>query len=342
MLAGLTNSGRPSSSANVAGRPGVISWARNGSVAGLGDAVGRQHLLGHGLVHRRARSRARRIRRTGCWPARAGPARFRLRPSGRAAAARRRCVLVPEITSAGMIEVPVGSRWPGSAVGPAAKRGSCTLGDRPRAIAGDADRRDLVLGGIGGAQHVCGSGATDVVFGRLAAEQHHQPDSIACSHAAPTVPCAAMRFRASDVAAATGGRLVGPDVDIDGAGFDTRTLRPGQLFVPLVAERDGHDFIDDALAAGAAAYLTSRPAGRWHGDRGRRHAAGVDGLSPRTGAVRSPARSSASPGRSARPARRTWRGQRWQPVVARRRTSAASTTSRACRRRSSTRPTTPR
>jgi UDP-N-acetylmuramoyl-tripeptide--D-alanyl-D-alanine ligase len=70
-----------------------------------------------------------------------------------------------------------------------------------------------------------------------------------------------MRFRASDVAAATGGRLVGPDVDIEGTGFDTRTLRVGQLFVPLVAERDGHDFIGDALAAGAAAYLTARPAG---------------------------------------------------------------------------------
>ena len=69
-----------------------------------------------------------------------------------------------------------------------------------------------------------------------------------------------MRFRASDVAAATGGRLVGPDVDIEGAGFDTRTLRSGQLFVPLVAERDGHEFIDDARAAGAAAYLTSRSA----------------------------------------------------------------------------------
>jgi len=68
-----------------------------------------------------------------------------------------------------------------------------------------------------------------------------------------------MRFRASDVAAATGGRLVGPDVDIDGADFDTRTLRPGQLFVPLVAERDGHDFIDAALERGAAAYLTARP-----------------------------------------------------------------------------------
>ena len=54
--------------------------------------------------------------------------------------------------------------------------------------------------------------------------------------------------------------MVGPDVDIDGAGFDTRTLRPGQLFVPLIAERDGHDFVDAALGAGAAAYLTSRSA----------------------------------------------------------------------------------
>lgn len=54
--------------------------------------------------------------------------------------------------------------------------------------------------------------------------------------------------------------MVGPDVDIDSAGFDSRTLRAGQLFVPLVAERDGHAFIDDALSAGASAYLTSRSA----------------------------------------------------------------------------------
>lgn len=70
-----------------------------------------------------------------------------------------------------------------------------------------------------------------------------------------------MRFRASDVAAATGGRLVGPDVDIDGASFDTRSLNAGQLFVPLIADRDGHEFIDHAISVGAAAYLTSRPAG---------------------------------------------------------------------------------
>ncbi|MCU1501409.1 MAG: murF [Ilumatobacteraceae bacterium] len=70
-----------------------------------------------------------------------------------------------------------------------------------------------------------------------------------------------MRFRASDVAAATGGRLVGPDVEIDGAGFDSREIVPGQLFVPLVADRDGHEFIERARAAGAVAHLTSRPSG---------------------------------------------------------------------------------
>lgn len=70
-----------------------------------------------------------------------------------------------------------------------------------------------------------------------------------------------MRFRAIEVTAATGGRLVGPDVELDGVSFDSRTVAPGQLFVPLVAERDGHEFIGEALARGAGAYLTARPAG---------------------------------------------------------------------------------
>ncbi len=63
---------------------------------------------------------------------------------------------------------------------------------------------------------------------------------------------------ASQIAAATGGRLVGPDVTVDGASFDSRTTRSGQLFVPIVAARDGHGFVPAALEAGAAAYLTSR------------------------------------------------------------------------------------
>src|SRR5437588_11939863 len=56
----------------------------------------------------------------------------------------------------------------------------------------------------------------------------------------------------------TGGELHGPDVIVDGAAIDSRVLQPGALFVPIVARRDGHDFIDAALAAGAAAYLTAR------------------------------------------------------------------------------------
>jgi UDP-N-acetylmuramoyl-tripeptide--D-alanyl-D-alanine ligase len=66
-------------------------------------------------------------------------------------------------------------------------------------------------------------------------------------------------MRTSDVAAATGGRLVGPDVVVTGVAIDSRLVTEGQLFVPVVAERDGHDFVDVALAAGAAAYLTARP-----------------------------------------------------------------------------------
>jgi UDP-N-acetylmuramoyl-tripeptide--D-alanyl-D-alanine ligase len=53
--------------------------------------------------------------------------------------------------------------------------------------------------------------------------------------------------------------LVGPDTEIDGATFDSRQVLHHQLFVPIVAERDGHDFISDAFEAGAGAYLTSRP-----------------------------------------------------------------------------------
>jgi UDP-N-acetylmuramoyl-tripeptide--D-alanyl-D-alanine ligase len=70
-----------------------------------------------------------------------------------------------------------------------------------------------------------------------------------------------MRFRASDVASATGGTLFGPDVALDGVSFDSRSVRAGQLFVAIVAERDGHDYIPAALAAGAGASLTQREPG---------------------------------------------------------------------------------
>jgi UDP-N-acetylmuramoyl-tripeptide--D-alanyl-D-alanine ligase len=67
-----------------------------------------------------------------------------------------------------------------------------------------------------------------------------------------------MRISTHDLANHLGGELVGQDRRIDGASIDSRTIRPGQLFVPIVAERDGHAFIPAALAAGAAAYLTTQ------------------------------------------------------------------------------------
>lgn len=53
----------------------------------------------------------------------------------------------------------------------------------------------------------------------------------------------------------------GPAGEVTGATQDSRALEAGQLFVPLIAERDGHDFIDGAVRDGAGAYLTSQPPG---------------------------------------------------------------------------------
>jgi UDP-N-acetylmuramoyl-tripeptide--D-alanyl-D-alanine ligase len=68
-----------------------------------------------------------------------------------------------------------------------------------------------------------------------------------------------VRFSTAELAVQLGGELVGPDVTIDGASIDSRTIKPGALFVPIIAERDGHEFLAAARQAGAVAYLTSRP-----------------------------------------------------------------------------------
>jgi len=69
-----------------------------------------------------------------------------------------------------------------------------------------------------------------------------------------------VEFRAVDIAAAVGGILHGPDLVVNGTAFDSRTLVPGQLFVPVRGERDGHDFIDAARSSGAVATFSSRGA----------------------------------------------------------------------------------
>src|ERR687883_12410 len=67
-----------------------------------------------------------------------------------------------------------------------------------------------------------------------------------------------MRFSTAELTAHLGGELVGPNVSVEGASIDSRTIRPGQLYVPIPAERDGHAFIPAALEAGAPAYLTAQ------------------------------------------------------------------------------------
>lgn len=73
-----------------------------------------------------------------------------------------------------------------------------------------------------------------------------------------------MRFTTGELAAILDGDNGGVDSTVDGVAIDSRTVRPGELFVAIIAERDGHDFIETALRGGASAYLHSRP-GNWGG-----------------------------------------------------------------------------
>jgi UDP-N-acetylmuramoyl-tripeptide--D-alanyl-D-alanine ligase len=53
-----------------------------------------------------------------------------------------------------------------------------------------------------------------------------------------------------ELAEATG--AAPPPAGASGVSIDSRTLEPGELFVALRAARDGHGFVADALAKGAA------------------------------------------------------------------------------------------
>src|SRR6185436_12538207 len=65
----------------------------------------------------------------------------------------------------------------------------------------------------------------------------------------------------SEVAAATSGRVVSgaPAARVSGVTIDSRRVEPGQLFVAIAGPRfDGHDFVAEAAARGAAAALVHR------------------------------------------------------------------------------------
>lgn len=65
-------------------------------------------------------------------------------------------------------------------------------------------------------------------------------------------------WTAADAAVATGGKNTA-DWTATGISIDTRTLKPGDLFVALQGKNgDGHKFVEQALAKGAAAAMISR------------------------------------------------------------------------------------
>jgi UDP-N-acetylmuramoyl-tripeptide--D-alanyl-D-alanine ligase len=66
-----------------------------------------------------------------------------------------------------------------------------------------------------------------------------------------------MLWTSDDAVAATGGQTTA-HWQANGVSIDTRTIQPGDLFVALQDVRDGHDFVGQALARGAAAALVQR------------------------------------------------------------------------------------
>ncbi len=68
-------------------------------------------------------------------------------------------------------------------------------------------------------------------------------------------------WTATDAAKATGGWLTGGDWTASGVSIDTRSLKPGELFVALKDQRDGHEFVAGAFEAGAAAALVEHEIG---------------------------------------------------------------------------------
>ncbi len=63
----------------------------------------------------------------------------------------------------------------------------------------------------------------------------------------------------SDLAGAVRGSLQGEDATADSVVIDSRVARPRSVFFALPGEhRDGHDFVDDAMARGAAGVVVSR------------------------------------------------------------------------------------
>ncbi len=67
-----------------------------------------------------------------------------------------------------------------------------------------------------------------------------------------------MRWSLQEIGSVLSDPHLPADISITGVSIDSRAITPGQLFVPIIAERDGHEFVSAAIDNGAAAYLRSQ------------------------------------------------------------------------------------
>ncbi len=76
---------------------------------------------------------------------------------------------------------------------------------------------------------------------------------------ATPIPINRCRFSPAEVIRATGAAFSGPgDLALAGVSIDTRSIVPDALFVALRGVRDGHEFVREAAARGAAAVIVER------------------------------------------------------------------------------------
>ncbi|WP_029353025.1 UDP-N-acetylmuramoylalanyl-D-glutamyl-2,6-diaminopimelate--D-alanyl-D-alanine ligase [Bosea sp. 117] len=75
-----------------------------------------------------------------------------------------------------------------------------------------------------------------------------------------TAPIPAPLWTPAELAAATGGELIGtPAASIGGVSIDSRTLQPGDVFFAITGERtDGHDYVAAAASRGAGLSVVAR------------------------------------------------------------------------------------
>ena len=67
-------------------------------------------------------------------------------------------------------------------------------------------------------------------------------------------------WTSAEIEAATGGKASAP-FEVTGVTFDSREVGPGDLFVAMPGTvHDGHKFVVQAFASGAAGALVSQPA----------------------------------------------------------------------------------